>query len=989
MNDWLESEAETEEQPEVFQSVRSSVMYAAMQMVQNDTGVPTTETKTHIKESEPVNVFFFLDNRNAVGEKNFALAKESIISASDIILKKSSDAHIYVILCTNAKSDAAYKLIDGNCADDSFTDISSLEGELDSITLRSTNTLSDNCVLSDALNYALDNYDKDRATYCFYLFNQKNVLFRESTGRSYLSEAETAGFNVSIISEIDKAYIDGYAIDLYKETNGVHIKKFSNFSNDILKHMYNSVPVIDDDTETYNMLLASGLQKVTLDAPITEDYKEAALDMWNNPNSTKHSDYADTDGDGLYDFQEIDFISDRIKFVDGKVKLPSFQDCLDEKDDLFYVEDGLSRYIAQIEKDDSMINMTDLKHKIYDKTYLLPILSDPTDETGDTDGDGFVDYYEYKCHENRNTENSDTSINYLNGLRKDEWQAKSDLGRLVRIAGFNYDQQQKILRSDQYPIQRFFGFNRSIDVAADTVLSSSIYCDPICFFYDGKEYMLELWKGQYGIMSGAEVGLYYRTPTAYTRTITVADFIELVETIVNGLVDYEDLEIDVNEVIYQLARELSDDNILIEICDFLGVDLPELINNIIDMSYDLEDICDYLGIEFFDTVIYEHTYLDDYGCNYDPDNYYDEKWYRSVAPQDMIEVHYEFGTQKKNNDTDTTEFKRDDYHWWTTGFEWGKYTKSEDEIVLGITIDFKSEAMRDAFYDGGDIPEEILSLGENKSEYLYENQKAGAIYFKENNKTNSNFDCEKIGTTKVYIRYQDYCFKAQPQSDGDKAIIQLNNRALLDVYETAKEAARIAYEYDSTNKLDRLLYTNDPNLLTVDDFIYGFDATDFFAFNSPHTEFLKHAIAENAFSVDGDYTWTLYNSLVTNLANNAASFSYSKEYWSSLLNVGSSVLDVVDSLGIQLTVGDVLGILLLTGNNTNDLRLIAEQIADTKYTDGYSTKYLYEYYEEWYMEYAQMYDIMATRDNYDWNHFPGLIFSTEFVVNRVKNLRAS
>lgn len=206
LNDWIESEAETEEQSEVFHMARSSVMYAAAQMVQNENDIPATETKNHIKESDPVNVFFFLDNRNTVGEENFAQAKESIVSASDIILKKSSDAHIYVILCTNAKSGAAYKLIDGNCADDSFTDISSLEGELDSITLRSTNTLSDNCVLSDALNYALDNYDKDRFTYCFYLFNQKNVLFRESTGRSYLSQAKTAGFNVSVISEIDKAF---------------------------------------------------------------------------------------------------------------------------------------------------------------------------------------------------------------------------------------------------------------------------------------------------------------------------------------------------------------------------------------------------------------------------------------------------------------------------------------------------------------------------------------------------------------------------------------------------------------------------------------------------------------------------------------------------------------------------------------------------------------------------------------------------------------
>ena len=409
------------------------------------------------------------------------------------------------------------------------------------------------------------------------------------------------------------------------------------------------------------------------------------------------------------------------------------------------------------------------------------------------------------------------------------------------------------------------------------------------------------------------------------------------------------------------------------------------------MSYDLEDICDYLGIEFFDTVIYEHTYLDDYGCNYDPDNYYDEKWYRSVAPQDMIEVHYEFGVDdNKSDSTDDTTFNRDDYHWWTTGFEWGKYTNSEDEIVMRITIDFHNKEMRDAFYDGGDIPEEMLELGkDDKSKYLHENQKAGVKYFEQNKGTNSDFHCDLVGETKVYIYYQNYGFNSQPQSAGDKEIIQENNLALLDVYRAAKEVAGISYEYNSEDTLDRLLYTNDPNLITVDDFIYGFDATDFFALNSPHTKFLGHAIAENTFGIDGDYTWALYNSLVTNLANNAVSFSYSKEYWNSLLNVGSSVLDVVDSLGIQLTVGDVLGILLLTGNNTNDLRLIAEQIADTKYTDGYSTKYLYEYYEEWYTEYAQMYDIMATRDNYDWNHFPGLIFSTEFVVNRVKNLRAS
>ncbi len=36
-----------------------------------------------------------------------------------------------------------------------------------------------------------------------------------------------------------------------------------------------------------------------------------------------------------------------------------------------------------------------------------------------------------------------------------------------------------------------------------------IDCEPIYFEYDDKKWLIEFWKGQYGINTGAEVGIYH------------------------------------------------------------------------------------------------------------------------------------------------------------------------------------------------------------------------------------------------------------------------------------------------------------------------------------------------------------------------------------------------------------------------------------------------------------------------------------------------
>ncbi len=84
-------------------------------------------------------------------------------------------------------------------------------------------------------------------------------------------------------------------------------------------------------------------------------------------------------------------------------------------------------------------------------------------------------------------------------------------GKILKIAGFEYDEEQGIYYSQMNPLQRKFGFNVVYDMAAP--IAGMIYdTKRIEFEYDGREWMIQIWKGQYGITSGAEIGLYNRDP---------------------------------------------------------------------------------------------------------------------------------------------------------------------------------------------------------------------------------------------------------------------------------------------------------------------------------------------------------------------------------------------------------------------------------------------------------------------------------------------
>ncbi len=99
--------------------------------------------------------------------------------------------------------------------------------------------------------------------------------------------------------------------------------------------------------------------------------------------------------------------------------------------------------------------------------------------------------------------------------------------KILLAAGFEYDEEQGIYYSQMNPLQRKFGFNFVYDMAAP--LAGMYYSTKrIEFTYGGKEWMVQIWKGQYGITSGAEIGLYSRDPSKVMQ-YDCADDSELIE----------------------------------------------------------------------------------------------------------------------------------------------------------------------------------------------------------------------------------------------------------------------------------------------------------------------------------------------------------------------------------------------------------------------------------------------------------------------------
>lgn len=85
--------------------------------------------------------------------------------------------------------------------------------------------------------------------------------------------------------------------------------------------------------------------------------------------------------------------------------------------------------------------------------------------------------------------------------------SKEQMISLLNAAGYKYDPEQDIYYTDMYSWQRHFGFTGEYDTGAGYLNMEYVTfkCD---FTYNGKYWRIQCWKGQYALLSGAEMGVY-------------------------------------------------------------------------------------------------------------------------------------------------------------------------------------------------------------------------------------------------------------------------------------------------------------------------------------------------------------------------------------------------------------------------------------------------------------------------------------------------
>lgn len=99
---------------------------------------------------------------------------------------------------------------------------------------------------------------------------------------------------------------------------------------------------------------------------------------------------------------------------------------------------------------------------------------------------------------------------WIEELRKKAGKNDKDIYEIIKDAGYYYDPEQDIFCSLMYPWQRKLGYCRLYDEAS-APMNMIIDCEPVYFQYKGKRWMIELWKGQYAMSAGGEIGVYTTT----------------------------------------------------------------------------------------------------------------------------------------------------------------------------------------------------------------------------------------------------------------------------------------------------------------------------------------------------------------------------------------------------------------------------------------------------------------------------------------------
>ena len=94
-----------------------------------------------------------------------------------------------------------------------------------------------------------------------------------------------------------------------------------------------------------------------------------------------------------------------------------------------------------------------------------------------------------------------------NVLKRTDEEKIKDINDALELYGFLYDKNNDIIGSNMYPWQREVGYCKLYDDTAPFI-NMIIDSEPIYFEYDNRRWLIEIWKGQYGMNTGGEIGIY-------------------------------------------------------------------------------------------------------------------------------------------------------------------------------------------------------------------------------------------------------------------------------------------------------------------------------------------------------------------------------------------------------------------------------------------------------------------------------------------------
>jgi len=296
---------------------------------------------------------------------------------------------------------------------------------LSHIKVKEINNIDNMVVVSDCVDYvtlAHMNTDseemRNREEYCFMFFDPEYKIIDtrlkkgEKDAFTYLARTtRTDEYGIKLLEIISRDGTDinfstvtgafqtieyqekSYAKLLSYDTGGINIDNiyYENVVSKCIEHIYDQKPA-----NVYKAIIATGYQTVVLDKPLTEKDKENAKKIYKNPdyqfNEDELNGCADTDDDGLFDFQEVMFFTkkifqkdDVINFKNGEIILPTIRTISESYTELAYIKEGMEK---------ARIQYGDCWDYFYRNYPVLPIYSDPTQK--DTDNDSVDDSIDKK-----------------------------------------------------------------------------------------------------------------------------------------------------------------------------------------------------------------------------------------------------------------------------------------------------------------------------------------------------------------------------------------------------------------------------------------------------------------------------------------------------------------------------------------------------------------------------------------------------------------